>query len=224
MMERPVNGADGKRHTRLTEYMIDVVRRADAGDFESRMFLLRAIDRSDSRKLTAQRNAKKAKTEELRKFAEQKAAEISNPMPPLEPEVEDELAATVSPTAARGAPTATPVRGQPEAPSQNVRPAPSPRDVPPAAPPQNVPPVDASSYRRDPHTGKLMAPDGRVLTPEEEDRLANPYWPYISPHLKKAPFTGESAGNLAGRESPAPRNQVIDSAQDFGAQNFRKMN
>ena len=59
--------------------MTDFVRRADAGDLKCRMYLVKAVERGDRRKEIAQRNAKKAKTEELRKFEEAKAEEISSP-------------------------------------------------------------------------------------------------------------------------------------------------
>jgi hypothetical protein len=98
MMERPVEGAEG-RTTRLVAYMTDIVRRADDGDLKCRMFLLREVGRGDRRKETAQRNAKRAKTEELRKFEEEKADEISSPVAPLKPDVEDAQTVTVSPTA-----------------------------------------------------------------------------------------------------------------------------
>ena len=98
LMERPVEGMDGERHTRMTEYMIDVVRYADAGDRQCRMFLLKAVERGDRRRENAQRNAKKAKSEVLRKFEEAKADEISTPMPPLSPETEEEQTAKVNPT------------------------------------------------------------------------------------------------------------------------------
>ena len=205
MMERPVEGVNGERHTRMTEYMIDVVRCADAGDLKCRMFLLKAVERGDRRREIAQRNAKKAKSEELRKFEEAKADEISAPMPPLEPEVEDEqVVKDVRPTAPPRKPTATPAREQPAAASRKA------------------PPEDASTYRRDPGTGRLVTPEGRVLSPEEEERLANPYWPHISPHLKKAPSAGTSPGDSAGRESPVRESQVFDFAKDFGSEKFSR--
>jgi hypothetical protein len=210
MMERPVEGGDGERHTRMTEYMIDVVRCADAGDRQCRMFLLKAVERGDRRREIAQRNAKKAKSEELRKFEEAKADEISVPMPALEPEVEDEhVAKDVRPT--------TPPR----------RPAATPRREQPSAPPHKTQPEDASTYRRDAH-GNLVTPEGRVLSPEEEARLANPYWPHVSPHLKKdergEACSGLNAGNPAGQKSPVPEGQAVDSAGDFGRENFSPKN
>src|SRR6204780_4098974 len=75
LMERPVEGADGERHTRLTEYMIDVVRCADAGDMKCRLFLLRAVERGDRGRENARRNARKAKSGALRKFEEAMADE-----------------------------------------------------------------------------------------------------------------------------------------------------
>jgi hypothetical protein len=200
LMERPVEGADGERHTRLTEYMIDIVRCADAGDRKCRMFLLKAVECGDRRRENAQRNAKKAKSHELRKFEEAKADEISMPLPPLEPETEDaQTVKDVRPTPPPRRSTATPTRAQP------------------AAAPRKTPAEDALTYRRDPGTGNLVTPEGRVLSPEEADRLANPYWPHVSPHLKEVP----SAGVAAGPESPVPENQAVDSA-DFGRENFSR--
>jgi hypothetical protein len=214
LMERPVEGADGERHTRMTEYMIDVVRCADAGDRKCRMFLLNAVERGDRRRENAQRNAKKAKSHELRKFEEAKADEISVPMPPLEPEVEDaQTVKDVRPTPPPRKPTATPASACAEASADEPH-SPAAR-AQPAAAPRKTPPDDPSTYRRDPD-GRLVTPEGRVLSPEEEHRLANPYWPHISPHLKKAP----SAGNSAGPESPVPKNQAVDSERDFGRENF----
>jgi len=204
LMERPVEGVDGERHTRLTEYMIDVVRCADAGDRQCRMFLLKAVERGDRRRENAQRNAKKAKSEVLRKFEEAKADEISTPMPPLSPETEEEQTAKVNPTAPPRRPAATPAH------------------TPPAAAPRKTQPEDASTYRRDPLNGNLVTPEGRVLSPEEEERLANPYWPHISPHLKKAPSAGTSPGDSAGRESPVRESQVFDFARDFGSEKFSR--
>jgi hypothetical protein len=206
MMERPVEGVDGSRCTRLVEYMKDVVRRADAGDLQCRMYLLKTIDQGDRRREIAQRNAKKAKSEALRKFEEAKADEISVPMPPLEPEVEDEqVVKDVRPTTTPRKPTATPTRASSE------------------APPRKTPPEDASTFRRDAN-GKLVTPEGRVLSPEEEGRLANPYWPHVSPHLKKTPSAAAQAGNSAGPESPVPKSQVVDSAGDFRSENFSGKN
>jgi hypothetical protein len=232
MMERPVEGADGERHTRLTEYMIDVVRCADAGDRQCRMFLLKAVDRGDRRRENAQRNAKKAKSEELRKFEETKADEISVPMPPLSPETEEEQTAKVSPTASAFAEASA---GEPHSPAKPWRsraapprrPAATPAHTPPAyTPPAGAPrktqPDDASTYRRDPLSGNLVTPEGRVLSPEEEERLANPYWPHVSPHLKKAPSAGTSPGDSAGRESPVRESQAFDSARDFGSEKFSR--
>ena len=235
MMERPVEGADGERHTRLTEYMIDVVRCADAGDRQCRMFLLKAVERGDRRRELAQRNAKKAKREELRKFEEAKADEISAPMPPLEPEAEDEqVVKNVRPTTAPRKPTATPASAfaeasgdEPHSPAKPWR-SRAAREQPAAAP-QKTPPEDASTYRRDAH-GHLVTPEGRVLSPEEEERLANPYWPHVSPHLKKeeretayAGFNAAgSAGNSAGPESPVLESQAFDSERDFSSENFSR--
>jgi hypothetical protein len=216
LMERPVEGADGARHTRLTEYMIDVVRCADAGDLKCRMFLLREIGRGDRRKEAAQRNAKKAKSEELRKFEEQKAEENSTTMEPLTPEQEDaQLVKDVRPTPPSRRPTARPATASaqvstdaPHSPAKPAAHAPAPR-----------PPDDPSTYRRDAQ-GHLVTPEGRVLSPEEEERLANPYWPHVSPHLKKAP----SAGAAAGPESPVPKSQAVDSEGDFGSEKFSRKN
>src|ERR1700733_273085 len=216
LMERPVEGADGERHTRLTEYMIDVVRCADAGDRKCRMFLLRAIDQGDRRRETAQRNAKKANSEALRKFEEAKADEISMPMPPLEPEVEDaQVVKDVRPTTPARKPTATPASACAEASAKAGR-SWAAREQPAAAP-RKTPPDDPSTYRRDAH-GNLVAQDGRVLSPEEVNRLANPYWPHVSPHLKKATSPGDSAGP----ESPVPESQAVDSERDFGSENFSR--
>src|ERR1700733_11114455 len=155
LMERPVEGMDGERHTRLTEYLIDVVRCADAGDMKCRMFLLRAIDQGDRRRENAQRNAKKANSEALRKFEEAKADEISMPMPPLEPEVEDEqVVKDVRPTAPPRKPTATPASAfarasvdEPHSPAKHWRSRAA--RAPSEAAPQNTPAEDASLYRRD---------------------------------------------------------------------------
>jgi len=201
MMERPVESVDGGRCTRFAEYMKDIVRRADAGDLQCRLYLLKAVERGDRRREIAQRNAKKAKSESLRKFEEAKADEISMPMPPLEPEVEDALVVKdVRPTPPPRKPAATPAHERPAA-------------------PRKTPAEDASTYRRDPLTGHLVAQDGRVLSPEEENRLNNPYWPHISPHLKKevreTAHTGFHAAGSAGPDSPVPENQAVDSAGDF---------
>jgi hypothetical protein len=194
MMEQPVQGAaTGERRTRLSEYMLDIVRRADAGDLKCRMFLLKAIDRGDGRKLTAQRNAKKAKTDELREFEAAKADEISPE--PLDVAIETELVNTVSPTVP---PRAT-----------NVS---SPKK---ALPQRDSLLASSATLRRDPHTGNLLSPEGRVLSPEEEEQLLYPAWPHISPHLGKVPFAGDKAGDLAGPESPDAKSQAIDSSQEF---------
>jgi Family of unknown function (DUF5681) len=200
MMERPVEGVDGGRRTRLAEYMFDVVRRADAGDLKCRMFLLKRIDDGDRRREAAQRNAKKAKSEELRKFEEAKADEISTSVAPLTPEQEEEqLVKDVRPTTPPRKPTATPAHASSE------------------APPRKTQTEDASLYRRD-ADGHLVTPEGRILSPEEEHRLANPYWPHVSPHLKKAPLAGTSPGH----ESPVPESQVVDSARNCGSEKFSR--
>jgi hypothetical protein len=182
--------------------MLDIVRRADAGDLKCRIFLLKAIDRGDRRKLTAQRNAKKAKTDDLREFEAAKADEISPE--PLAVAVEIELVNTVSPTVP---PRATNV-------SAPRRPSPQ-RDSLLAS---------AATLRRDPHTGNLLSPEGRELLPEEEERLLYPNWPHVSPHLGKVPFAGANAGDLAGPESPDAKSQAIDSSQEFGREKISREN
>jgi hypothetical protein len=196
MLERPVEGAEG-RTTRLVAYMSDIVRRADEGDLKCRMFLLREVGRGDRHKETAQRNAKRAKTEELRKFEEAKACEISSPVPPLKPEVENEQTVTVSPTA--------PPKRDPRA---RVH----------AADTRKASTADASTYRRDPGTGRLETPEGRQLSPEEEARLLYPTWPHISPHLQKAPPAPDSAAGPAGPASPARESEVVDSKEELSLQ------
>jgi hypothetical protein len=196
MMEQPVEHGDGARRTRLAEYTLDIVRRADAGDIKCRMHLLRIIDRGDRRKQSAQRNAKKAKTDDLREFEQAKAAEISPTMPAEM--AETELVNTVSPTVL-------------------------PR-VETIISPRKSPSIDASALRRDPRTGHLQLPDGNTMSPEEEERLANPYWPHISPHLKKPEgsdaYAGLNAGNSAGQESPAAAAQLFDSKHNSGSEKF----
>ena len=199
MMERPVDG-EGGRTTRLVAYLSDIVRRADEGDLNCRMFLVREVGRGDRRKETAQRNAKRAKSEDLRKFEEEKAAEISSPVEPLPPEVEDDQAVTVSPTAA--APHAKP----------------DPRARVHAADAKKAPTGDSSMYRRDPATGRLITPEGRELTREEEEKLLYPNWPHVSPHLKKAP----SAGDPAGPANPARDSQETDSKQNSSESKFSR--
>ena len=224
LLEQPVrSSASGEPITRLAEYMTDVVRQADAGHIGCRMFLLKLIDRGDRRKESAQRNARKAKTEDLRKFEEAMADEISTPMPPQTDEVIDQHAAPVNPTA-------------PQRPTNSTAPktAPPQRDPLPesahagvsADEPQNPetpsrsPAASAAMLRRDPRTGQLLSPDGRPLSREEEDRLLYPNWPHISPHLPKAPAGGNSAGNPAGRESPGSARQAVDSEGDSGSENI----
>src|ERR1700733_14645376 len=228
LMERPVEGADGERHTRLTEYMIDVVRCADAGDRKCRMFLLNAVERGDRRRENAQRNAKKANSEALRKFEEAKADEISMPMPPLEPEVEDEqVVKDVRSTAPPRRPTASACAeasaDEPHSPAKPWRSRAAHEQ--PAAEPKRTPSDDASLYRRDAN-GNLVTPEGRVLSPEEVNRLTNPYWPHVSPHLKKeergSAHAGFQAGDSAGPESPVPESQAVDSAGEFGSENFSR--
>jgi hypothetical protein len=193
LLERPVEGAEG-RTTRLVAYLSDIVRLADDGDLKCRMFLLKEVGRGDRRKETAQRNAKRAKTEELRKFEEEKAAENSSPVAPLEPGVEDKHVVTVSPTA--------PVRTKPTAACK-----------PAAASACKAPlPDDPSTFRRDPHTGRLFTPEGRALSQEEEERLLYPNWPHVSPHLKKE----DRAGEAAGPASPAREKQASDSERNSG--------
>ena len=204
MMERPVDGAEG-RTTRLVAYLSDIVRRADDGDLNCRMFLLKEVGRGDRRKETAQRNARKAKTEDLRKFEEEKAAENSSPVAPLKPEVEDEQAITVRPT--------PPPRAKPD-----------PRARVHAADTKKTSTADASTYRRDPGTGRLVTPEGRELTPEEEERLLYPSWPHVSPHLKKEARAGAPAGDSAGKPaspaSPASESQAFDPKQNSSESKF----
>jgi hypothetical protein len=194
MMERPVESGHGRR-TRLADYMIDVVARADAGDIKCRIFLLQLIDRGDRRKESAQRNAKKAKSEDVRKFEEAKANEISSPMPPLPPDVEDAYVAHVSPTAPQ---RATHISGPSKAATHK-------------APSRESSLASAAMFRRDPATGHLVTPEGRVLSPAEEDQLLYPAWPHISPHLTKTPVSATSAGDLSGRKSSVPDSQAVDS-------------
>lgn len=208
MLERPVERADaGQQTTRLVEYVSDIVRRADSGDLKCRMFLLQCIDRGDRRKLTAQRNAKKSKNEDLRKFEQEKATEISPEMGPLTPETIAEQAVPVSPTTARRVEPIVPAR---------------------IAPPFNAPSFDSSALRRDPRTGHLLLPDGGTMSPEEEERLANPYWPNISPHLKKEEqsdaYAGLNAGSCAGQKTPAAAGQASDSKHNFGDEKFSHEN
>jgi Family of unknown function (DUF5681) len=207
MMEQPVQSSDaGERKTRFAEYMLDIVRRADAGDLKCRMFLLKAIDRGDRRKIAAQRNAKKARTDELRKFEQAKADEISPE--PSSVAVETELVNIVSPTAL-------------------------PRTTNVSPPKKSLPQKDsllasAATLRRDPHTGHLLSPEGRELSREEEERLLYPNWPHISPHLKKEDraiaSAGPNAGESAGRKSPASDCQAIDFKRDSGGENFSQEN
>ncbi len=250
MLERPVEGLDGGRRTRLVEYMTDVVKRADAGDLKCRLFLLQAIDRGDRRKESALRNAKKTKNESLREFEEEMATKISSPMPPLSPEVEDEVVVkdvrpTVSAFAKASAdephspakpwrsrtvpprkPTATPVHAAPAhaAPAHATPAHVTPEHAAPAAALRTTPPDDASTYRRDPLTGRLVAPDGRELSWEEHERLLYPAWPHVSPHLKKTPATGAVSGDLTGVQNPVPERQAVDSAGDFGSEKISQRN
>ncbi len=217
MLERPVERPDaGQQTTRLVEYVSDVVRRADAGDLKCRMFLLQCIDRGDRRKATARRNAKRTENEDLRKFEQEQAAEISPEIGPLPPETLAEQAVPVSPTTSR--------RVEPSA-----RTAPSFKETSFKAPsstatPSKPAPFDASTLRRDPLSGRLVKPDGATMSAEEEALLANPYWPHVSPHLKKEEqsdaFAGLNAGNSAGPKSPAAAGQVFDFKQNPGGEKF----
>jgi hypothetical protein len=76
--------------------------------------------------------------------------------------------------------------------------------------------------------GQLGNPKGRALSREEEQRLLYPDWPHISPHLKKEDraiaSAGPNAGESAGRKSPDPDCQAIDSKQDLGGKNFSQEN
>jgi hypothetical protein len=224
MIERPVERADGVggTRTRLTEYMADIVERADGGDLSCRKLLIQLVDRGDRRRLTALRNAEKAKTPAMRKLESAAAREISlTPVAP--PEKAAAEVKTVCPT--------QPSRVQTM-----------------AVPKRRAPSVEASSFRRDPRTGNLVTPEGRILSPEEEDRLANPYWPHISPHLKKDPtadvysglntgqktgpitgletggITGPETGSITGIANPVSRTQAIDSAQDSESEKFSQKN
>ncbi|MGD0142681.1 MAG: DUF5681 domain-containing protein [Rhizomicrobium sp.] len=207
MLEQPVQRWDGGgQRTRLAEYMLDLVARADAGDLQCRMFLLRVIDRGDRRKQAALRNSKKAKNADLREFEQAQACEISQTPPPPPPEMEPELIATVRPTV--------------------------PARVETSAPVKKAPSVDAASLRRDPRTGDLLGPDGRALSREAQDRLAYPDWPHISPHLKKeeragalaGQNAGAPAGDLAGPKSPTPPPQVFDSVVNSGTEKNEQKN
>jgi hypothetical protein len=227
LLERPVQGSEsGERVTRLAEYMSDIVRRADAGDLKSRMFLINAVERGDRRKETARRNAKKAKSEELCTFEEEMAEEISAPMPPLAPEVEDEqVVKSVRPTA----PTST--KASADTPQGDASRAKDSADAPASAratadKPQGPVrrPVDASTLQRNPLNGRLVTPEGRELSRAEEERLLYPNWPHISPHLKKEDPAGSQAGESAGLKSPASDGQVVDSKQDFGSENISREN
>jgi hypothetical protein len=185
--------------------MTDVVQRADAGDLRCRLFMLQLIDRGDRRKLTAQRNAKKARNEELRNFEQEKATEISPTLPPLPPEVIERQSTKVSPTVPpRSTVTSAPKRAESQRESLLA---------------------SAAMYRRDPCTGRLMTPEGRVLSQQEEEKLLYPNWPHISPHLKKEGVSAASnAGDPAGPKSPAAASQGIDSTGYSGAQKNRDPN
>jgi len=208
MIERPVQRADGVggTRTRLTEYLADIFERADAGDLECRKYLIAYIDRGDRRRLTALRNAEKAKTPSLRRLETAAARQAS-----LAPEVPAEKAAA----------------------EIKIIPATKPSRVSTiAVPNRKAPSVDASKYRRDPRTGELLGSDGRTLSRDEEQRLLYPDWPYVSPHLKKSdaagfdtgrnigaethPVTGPNTGPITGLEtgmpSPVLRPQATDSA------------
>jgi hypothetical protein len=215
MIERPVERSDGVggTRTRLTEYMTDIVERADAGDLKCRMFLIRYVDRGDRRKLAALRNAEKAKTRALRKLESAAAREISQ-TPVAPPEIAAQQVKTISPT--------RPSRVQTLAVAK--------------------PSVEASSFRRDPRNGQLLGPDGRALSREAEDRLLYPDWPHISPHLKKeepvysglntgpktgpetGPKTGIETGVITGITSPVSRTQEIDSAQNSASEKISQKN
>jgi hypothetical protein len=58
----------------------------------------------------------------------------------------------------------------------------------------------------------------------QEERVAFSDGPHSFPHVKEEPLAGASAGDLAGRKSPAPRTQVIDSTRDFGRKKFSREN
>jgi hypothetical protein len=225
LLERPVRSSDsGERITRLAEYMGDFVRRADAGDVKCRMWLVKAVERGDRRKEVAQRNAKKAKSEELRKFEEETAKEISTPMPPLAPEVQDDYVAAASPTAPAAAKASA---DKPQRPSTSQ--ASSQRDAARAFAdastngphgPAGRSRADASTFQRNPLNGRLVTPEGREMSWEEEERLLYSSWPHISPHLKTAPPAGPPAGDSAGPESPAPESQGVDYKGEFDAEDF----
>jgi hypothetical protein len=72
--------------------------------------------------------------------------------------------------------------------------------------------------------GQSGNPKGRALSREEEQLLLYPNWPHIFPYLKKVSFAGDLAGNSAGRESPDPETQAIDSTQDFGSEKISREN
>jgi hypothetical protein len=195
LLERPVRSSQsGERVTRLAEYMSDIVRRADAGDLKLRLFLIKAVERGDRRKEVAQRNAKKAKSEELRKFEEEMAEEISTPMPPLAPEVEEEQEVkSVRPTASPR-PANSPSHTQ--AASAYAK---ASADKPHGPAKASCGPVDASTLQRNPLNGRLVTPEGRELSWEEEERLLYPTWPHVSPHLKKEDRADASAGPDTGK-------------------------
>lgn len=203
MMEQPVHGAaTGERQTRFAQYMLDIVQRADGGDLKCRMFLLKAIDRGDGRKTTAQRNARKAKTDEVRAFETAKAEEISPE--PIDEALDTEMVGTVTPTVPRRA--------------TNIL---APKKT---APQRDALQASAATLRRDPVTGQLLSPEGRALSREEEERLLYPDWPHVSPHLKKAPLAGASAGDWAGPKSSDAKDQAVDSAEEFGAEKISQEN
>jgi hypothetical protein len=207
LLERPIQSSEsGARVTRLAEYMSDLVRRADAGDVKCRMFLIKAVERGDRRKEMARRNAKKAKSEELRQFEEEMAAEISTPIPPLAPEVEEEL--TVKPASPAASASAKTSADAPKGPARSR--------------------ADASTLQRNPLNGRLVTPEGRELSWEEEERLLYPTWPHISPHLKKEDRAGVTAGGGAGEsaglKTPAQEGQAVDSTKDFDSEKISPEN
>ena len=207
-LERPVRGSDtGERITRLAEYMTDFVRRADAGDLKCRMYLVKAVERGDRRKEVAQRNAKKAKSEELRKFEEATAEGISTPMPPLEPDVEEATEVkSVRPTAAARADSGRRAAAPGKSPRARQGIA---KDAPLFHPPTRNPGerqqpaeaarsrVDASALERNPRqrapgdAGRPRAVVGRGTA------AALPDWPHISPHVEKRPPAGDEARDLS---------------------------
>jgi hypothetical protein len=169
------------------------------------MFLLRAIDRGDRRKQAAQRNAKKSEEERFTRIRAGKGCgDFAHP-------------------AACVGRNRTGQHGEPDSAfARRGRDARADLKTTPALGP------GARALMRDPRTGNLLSPEGRVLSREEEEQLLYPDWPHISPHLKKenraGAYIGLNVGESAGLKSPAPETQVVDSTRDFRSKNFSRKN